>query len=125
MRRHLMFPTIAAALIAAAPAARGAVASKVTSLEAPASGGTVIIHASALPEFTVFKLSGPPRVVIDLNGADVTPAARPLEVHHGAIAAVSAAQFDEAATRVRPIVATLEGDHKHQATPTETDLLVT
>ena len=125
MRRHLMFPTIAAALIAAAPAARGAVASKVTSLEAPASGGTVIIHASALPEFTVFKLSGPPRVVIDLNGADVTAAARPLEVHHGGIAAVSAAQFDEGATRVGRIVVTLEGDQKYEVTPSGTDLIVT
>jgi type IV pilus assembly protein PilQ len=120
-----MFPTIAAALIAAAPAARGAVASKVTSLEAPASGGTVIIHASALPEFTVFKLSGPPRVVIDLNGADVTAAARPLEVHHGGIAAVSAAQFDEGATRVGRIVVTLEGDQKYEVTPSGTDLIVT
>jgi len=120
-----MFPTIAAALLAVAPAARAAVASKVTSLEAPASGGTVIIHATARPEFTVFKLSGPPRVVIDLNGADVTAAARPLEVHRGGIAGVSAAQFDEGATRVGRIVVALEGDQKYDVTPSGTDLVVT
>jgi hypothetical protein len=65
-----------AALIALAPGARADAATKVTALEVAAEGGKLIIHADVRPEFTVFKLSAPPRVVIDLNGADVSAAAR-------------------------------------------------
>src|SRR5437870_2906119 len=98
---RLMF---AAVLFAAATGARAAAVSKVTGLEVAPLGGKLIIHADSPPEFTVFKLSAPPRVVIDLNGGDVSVAARPLEVHKGGIAGVSAAQFDEGATRVGRIV---------------------
>jgi len=49
---------LTAVLIAAAPAARAAAPVKVTSVEE--KGGKLFIHATAKPEFTVFKLSGPP-----------------------------------------------------------------
>src|SRR5207247_6104512 len=74
---------ILAALLAAAPGARAAAVSKVTAVEVAPQGGKLIIHADVRPEFTVFKLSAPPRVVIDLNGGDVSAAARPLAVHKG------------------------------------------
>ena len=101
---------LAAVLLAAAPGAHAAAASRVTALEE--RGGKLIIHADAPPEFTVFKLSAPPRVVIDLNGGDVSAAARPMQVHKAGIASVSAAQFDEGGTRVGRIVVALEGDQK-------------
>src|SRR5205814_3087864 len=104
---------LAAALIAAAPAARPAAEVKVTSVEE--KGGQLFIHATAKPEFTVFKLSGPPRVVIDLNGGDVTAVqsgghhsmVSPAVFHRDGIAGWSAAQFDEGDTRVGRIVVTL------------------
>jgi type IV pilus assembly protein PilQ len=114
---------LTAALIA--PGALAATSSKVTALEVAPQGGKLIIHADARPEFTVFKLSAPPRVVIDLNGGDVSVAARPLEVHKGGIAGVSAAQFAEGATRVGRIVVALEGDQKYDVTPTGNDLVLT
>jgi type IV pilus assembly protein PilQ len=114
---------LAAALLAAAPAARAEAPVKVTSLEAQA--GRLVIHASAKPEFTVFKLSGPPRVVIDLNGGDVSAAARPLEVHQGAIAAVTAAQFDEGQSRVGRIVVQLTGDAKYDVSASGNDVVLT
>ena len=117
------FAVVAAALCAAAPAARAAAPSKVTSLEVAA--GRLVIHSTAKPEFTVFKLSGPPRVVIDLSGADVSAAARPVEVHKGGIAQVSAAQFDEGQTRVGRIVVALEGDQKYEVSPSGNDLVLT
>jgi type IV pilus assembly protein PilQ len=120
---YLRGAALAAALFAAAPGARAAVAAKVTSVED--RGGKLIIHASATPEFTVFKLSGPPRVVIDLNGGDVTAAARPMEIHRGGIAGVTAAQFDEGGTRVGRIVVALEGDQKYDVSPSGTDLVLT
>ncbi|TMA22231.1 MAG: type IV pilus secretin PilQ [Deltaproteobacteria bacterium] len=114
------FLALAAALLAAAPA-RAAV--QVTSLED--QGGRLVIHASAKPEFTAFKLSGPPRVVIDLNGGDVTAAAKPMDVHRGGIASVSAAQFDEGQSRVGRIVVALEKDAKYDVSASGNDLVLT
>jgi type IV pilus assembly protein PilQ len=121
LQSHLA--VLAAAVLAAAPAARAETPVKVTSLEAQA--GRLIIHASAKPEFTVFKLSGPPRVVIDLNGGDVSAAAKPLEIHQGGIAGVTAAQFDEGSARIGRIVVALEGDQKYDVSPSGNDLVLT
>ena len=49
---------LAAALLAAVPGARAAVA-KVTALEVAPQGGTLIIHADQKPDYTVFKLDQP------------------------------------------------------------------
>ena len=125
--RVLRGAALAAALFAAAPGARAAVSAgvtaKVTSIDD--QSGKLIIHATAAPEFTVFKLSGPPRVVIDLNGGDVTAAAKQVESHRGGIAGWSAAQFDEGGTRVGRIVVALEGDQKYDVSPRGTDLVLT
>src|SRR2546428_12737712 len=84
---------VAAVLIAAAPGARAAAPPvKVTSVEE--KGGKLFIRATAKPEFTVFKLSAPPRVVIALNGGDVTEAAKGVDIHRGSTAGCSAAPFD-------------------------------
>jgi len=115
--------SILAAVLCAAPAAQAAAPVKVTSVEA--RGGKLFIHATAKPEFTVFKLSGPPRVVIDLNGGDVTAAARQVDVHQGGIAGYSGAQFDEGATRVGRIVVALEGDAKYDVSAAGNDLVLT
>jgi type IV pilus assembly protein PilQ len=118
MKAH--FLALAAGVLAAAPA-RAAV--QVTSLED--QGGKLVIHASAKPEFTVFKLSSPPRVVIDLNGGDVTAAAKPIELHKDGIATVSAAQFDQGQSKVGRIVVALEKDAKYDVEPSGNDLVLT
>src|SRR4051812_14568540 len=112
----------AAVSIAASPAAFAAAAVKVTSVEQ--RGARLFIHASGKPEFTAFKLSGPPRVVIDLNGGDVTAAARPVEIHRAGIAGWSGAQFDEGASRVGRIVVALEADQKYEVTAQGNDLVL-
>ncbi len=114
---------LAAALIAAAPAARAAAAVKVTSVEQ--KGHKLFIHATAKPEFTAFKLSGPPRVVIDLNGGDVSAAAQRVEAHQGGIAGWSGAQFDEGKTRVGRIVVALETDERYDVSADGTDVVLT
>ena len=124
--KFLRGAALAAALCAAVPGARAAVsarATKVTSVED--LGGKLIIHATAAPEFTVFKLSGPPRVVIDLNGGDVTAAAKQVDSHQGGIAGWSAAQFDEDGSRVGRIVVALERDAKYDVSPSGHDLVLT
>ena len=121
---------LTAVLLAGASLARTAAPVKVTSVEE--KGGKLFIHATAKPEFTVFKLSGPPRVVIDLNGGDVTAAAQPGGHHqmvspamYGGIAGWSAAQFDEGDTRVGRIVVTLLSDQKYDVSSVGTDLVLT
>ena len=119
---------LTAVLIAAAPAARAAAPVKVTSVEE--KGGKLFIHATAKPEFTVFKLSGPPRVVIDLNEGDVSAAVQGGEsaghhsIHRAGIADWSAAQFDERGVRVGRIVVALEGDQKYDVAVEGSDLVL-
>ncbi|MGE5047573.1 MAG: AMIN domain-containing protein, partial [Deltaproteobacteria bacterium] len=114
---------LAAALIAAAPAARAAASVKVTSVEQ--KGQKLFIHATGKPEFTAFKLSGPPRVVIDLNGGDVSAAAEKVEAHRGGIAGWSGAQFDEGNTRVGRIVVALEADERYDVSADGSDVVLT
>ncbi len=126
--KFLRGAAFAAALCAAVPGARAAVdtskTARVTSLEED-QGGRLIIHATSAPQFTVFKLSGPPRVVIDLNGGDVTAAAKQVESHKAGIAGWSAAQFDEGPARVGRIVVALERDAKYDVSASGTDLVLT
>src|SRR6267143_5314372 len=122
---------LTAVLLAGASLARTVAPVKVTSVEE--KGGKLFIHATAKPEFTVFKLSGPPRVVIDLNGGDVTAAVQsgghPQMVWPAPgdrrIAGWSAAQFDEGDTRVGRIVVTLLADQKYDVSSDGTDLVLT
>jgi len=113
---------IAGLIAAAAQAAPAVTPVKVTSVEE--KGGKLFIHTTAKPEFTAFKLSGPPRVVIDLNGGDVTAAAKPVEIHRAGIAGWSGAQFDEGASRVGRIVVALEADQKYEVTAQGNDLVL-
>ncbi|HZX97376.1 MAG TPA: AMIN domain-containing protein, partial [Myxococcales bacterium] len=113
----------AAVSIAASPAAFAAAAVKVTSVEQ--RGARLFIHASGKPEFTAFKLSGPPRVVIDLNGGDVTAAARQVESHEAGIAGWSGAQFDDDKVHVGRIVVALEADAKYDVAAEGNDVVLT
>ncbi len=132
MNCHQSFRNVAlAALLVAAPAARAATGatSRVTSIEIAKDGGSIVVHSTSRPAFTVFKLAGPARVVVDLAGTDVTAlGAKPIAVPSGAafaIAGVSAAQFDEGATHVGRIVVALKSDARYDVAANGNDLVVT
>src|SRR5467141_1633710 len=114
---------LAAMLAVAAPAALAAAPNRVGSVEV--DGPRVVVHGSARPDFTVFKLSDPARLVVDLASADVTQATAPAAVHKAGIAGVSVAQFDEGESRVGRVVVALEGDAKYDAVASGNDLVVT
>src|ERR1700730_2624272 len=114
---------LTALLLTRASLARTAAPVKVTSVEE--KGGKLFIHATAKPEFTVFKLPGARRGVIELHAGDRTAAAKPVEVHRDGIAGGSAAQFDEGDTRVGRIVVTLLSDQKYDVSSDDTDLVLT
>src|SRR5467141_1631546 len=114
---------LAAMLAVAAPAALAAAPNRVGSVEV--DGPRVVVHGSARPDFTVFKLSDPARLVVDLASADVTGAKAPAAVHKDGIAGVSVAQFDEGESRVGRVVVALEGDSKYDVAARGNDLVVT
>src|SRR5229473_3065534 len=115
---------LAAAMLAvAAPAALAAAPNRVASVEV--DGPRVIVHGSAHPDFTVFKLADPARLVVDLASADVTQTSAPAAVHKDGIAGVSVAQFDEGESRVGRVVVALEGDAKYDVAARGNDLVVT
>jgi type IV pilus assembly protein PilQ len=114
---------LAAMLAVAAPAAGAAAQNRVASVEV--DGPRVVVHGTARPDFTVFKLADPARLVVDLASADVTGAKAPAAVHKDGIAGVSVAQFDEGESRVGRVVVALEGDSKYDVAARGNDLVVT
>src|SRR5256714_9493456 len=115
---------LAAAVVAvAAPAALAAAPNRVGSVEVDGPRG--VVHGSAHPDFTIFKLADPARLVVDLASADVTQATAPAAVHKDGIAGVSVAQFDEGERRVGRVVVALEGDAKYDAVARGNDLVLT
>src|SRR5207248_3132751 len=116
---------IAAVMVAvAAPRASAASAvNRVASVEV--DGSRVVVHGTAKPDYTVFKLDQPARLVVDLASADVTKATAPASVHDRGIAGVSVAQFDEGDSRVGRVVVALDGDAKYDVAPRGNDLVIT
>ena len=113
-----------ALLCAAMPAGAAVVASnRITGVEL-SPGGKLVVHGSVKPSFTAFKLADPPRLVIDLEGADVTGVASPIDLHQGGITGVTTAQFDEGANRVARIVVALAGDVRYDVSAAGSDLLI-
>src|SRR2546425_9556509 len=104
----------------AAPAALASAPTRVASVEV--DGPRVVVHGSARPDFTVFKLADPARLVVDLASADVTQASAPAAVHKDGIAGVSVAQFDEGAARVGRVVVALEGEVRYDVAARGNDL---
>jgi type IV pilus assembly protein PilQ len=114
----------AVVLAAAAPRASAASAvNRVASVEV--DGPRVVVHGTAKPDYTVFKLDQPARLVVDLASADVTQASAPAAVHKDGIAGVSVAQFDEGESRVGRVVVALDGDAAYDVVARGNDLVVT
>jgi type IV pilus assembly protein PilQ len=112
----------AAALFAATAARAAGAANRLAAIEV--DGPRVIVHGSAKPDFTVFKLKDPERLVIDVASADATAATAPASVHKNGIAGVSVAQFDEGAARVARVVVALEQDVRYEAAANGNDVVL-
>jgi type IV pilus assembly protein PilQ len=127
MTRHAVLLSKAAVLAllcgaAQANAATGA-GNRITGVELSA-GGKIAIHGTGKPSFTVFKLADPPRLVVDLAGADISAIASPLELRRGGVLGVTTAQFDEAGIQVARVVIALAGDVRYDAVAAGNDLVV-
>ena len=70
----------------------------------------VVLSGSAPPTFTVFKLTGPTRLFIDVSNADISAVKGPFEVENGVISQITPLQFSDDLVRIGRIVIGLETD---------------
>lgn len=85
----------------------------------------ILVTGSTAPTFTVFKLSDPTRLFIDVSNADTTRLQTPLEVGNGVVGDVTALQFNESGARVGRIIVGLEVDALYKVSTVGNDLVVT
>ncbi len=102
--------------LAVASPARAADANAIRSIDVAEQGGAVelAIRGSRPPSYTVFKLQDPPRLVVDLAGADVTAVASPVQVGKGGVLAVSTAQYKDERSTVGRVIVALDGARRYE-----------
>ncbi len=91
----------------------------IRALEVAENGGGVelAIQGTRAPSYTVFKLQDPPRLVVDLAGADVSKVASPVQVGKAGVIAVSTAQYKDERSSVGRIIVALEGPRRYEVAP--------
>src|SRR5215472_16342367 len=80
------------------------------------SGAQVVVVGSRAPTFTVFRLTEPDRLVVDVSGADATVIRGP---HSGAgpISGVVASQFSDAQASIGRVLVALDQNTKYDVRP--------
>ncbi|HET9156581.1 MAG TPA: type IV pilus secretin PilQ, partial [Myxococcaceae bacterium] len=76
-------------------------------VEGTSSGARVVVNGSRAPIFTVFRLSGPDRLVIDVTSADAT-AIRGAREGQGPISGINVSQFTDSTSSVGRVLVTLK-----------------
>jgi type IV pilus assembly protein PilQ len=120
--KSLVGLTLCAALTPALPLAQGRPVAAANVIQAvgvsDAPGGVELeIRGSRAPSYTVFKLQEPPRLVVDLAGADVSAVVSPISVHKGGVAEVTTAQYHDDNASVGRVIVALEGSPRYEVTP--------
>jgi murein DD-endopeptidase MepM/ murein hydrolase activator NlpD len=80
-------------------------------------GVELAIQGTRAPSYTVFKLQDPPRLVVDLAGADVSQVSSPLEVGKAGVVSVSTAQYKDERSAVGRVIVALEGARRYEVAP--------
>lgn len=81
-------------------------------------GGVVVrIQGTRAPAYTVFKLQDPPRLVVDLAGADVSGVPSPVRVDRGGVAVVSTAQYQDDRSSVARVVIEIDTGARYEVMP--------
>jgi type IV pilus assembly protein PilQ len=105
--------------LAVASAARAADANTIRAVDVAERDGAVelVIQGSRPPSYTVFKLQEPPRLVVDLSGADVSAVTSPVEVAKGGVIGFSTAQYKDAKSQVGRVIVALDGARRYEVQP--------
>src|SRR5512145_407087 len=72
------------------------------------------IQGTRPPSYTVFKLQDPPRLVVDLAGADVSKVASAVEIGKAGVLAVSTAQYKDERSAVGRVIVALDGARRYE-----------
>ncbi|MFY3742881.1 type IV pilus secretin PilQ [Anaeromyxobacter sp. Red801] len=75
------------------------------------------IRGSRAPSYSVFKLQDPPRLVVDLAGADVSGVSSPIQVGKAGVLAVSTAQYKDERSAVGRVIIALDGARRYDVAP--------
>jgi type IV pilus assembly protein PilQ len=115
--RKLLAGIVVWGALAAAP--RAAEPNVIRAIDVAEREGAVelSIQGTRAPSYTVFKLQDPPRLVVDLAGADVSKVASPLEVGKAGVVAVSTAQYKDERSVVGRVIVALDGTRRYEVTP--------
>jgi type IV pilus assembly protein PilQ len=89
------------------------------------SATEIVVTGSGAPTFTVFKLSDPVRLFIDVSNADTTSIDGPVEIDNGVVGEVTALQFNDSQAQVGRIVVGLEVDALYKVQAQGNQLVVT
>src|SRR5512147_2882366 len=114
---------LALAALLAAPAGgaepRRAAHNEIRAIEVSdgAAGVEVAIQSARAPSYTVFKLQDPPRLVVDLAGADVSAIASPVAVNRGGVREVTTAQYKDEKSAVGRVIIALQPTARYEVTP--------
>ncbi|MHB8420103.1 MAG: type IV pilus secretin PilQ [Myxococcales bacterium] len=88
------------------------------------NGGVVVLHGTRAPVFSVFRLSSPDRIVVDLAGADVSAASAPKKTGVPGLSAVSAVQFQRGDSRVGRVILEAAASVRYDVRVEGNDVLV-
>jgi type IV pilus assembly protein PilQ len=89
------------------------------------SATEIVVTGSGAPTFTVFKLTDPIRLFIDVSNADTTSIDGPVEIDNGVVGEVTALQFNDSQAQVGRIVVGLEVDALYKVQAQGNQLVVT
>ena len=90
-----------------------------------AAGGVELeIRGTRAPSYTVFKLQDPPRLVVDLAGADVSAVSAPVAVGKGGVREVSTAQYQDDRSAVGRVIVALDAGARYEVAPRDRAVVV-
>jgi type IV pilus assembly protein PilQ len=122
--RAAIFLAVALAAGARAEPARPANAVRAIEVGGGADAVELRIRGSRPPSYTVFKLQDPPRLVLDLAGADVEAVSAPIDVAKGGVKGVTTAQYRDERAVVGRVIVALEQGARYEVAPAGDDLVV-
>lgn len=110
--------------MAMAPLTGGA--DEISAIEAHPNGrgGTIVLRGSHAPVFSVFRLTDPDRIVVDLAGADVSKATAPEHPAIVGLGTVSAVQFQKGDVRVGRVVLAADPTLAYEVKVVRNDVLI-
>jgi type IV pilus assembly protein PilQ len=123
--RSLFF--LAVGLLAGSPAWAQDPLNRLSSVKVEEGDDTtrIVVKGEKVPAFTVFKLSDPVRLFIDVSSADLSAIQTPIEVNNGVIGEITTLQFTDDVATVARLIVGLKTDAPYSVKARGNDLVVT